>query len=424
MKRKNLFLTSVLLLATGLTACGGGSGSKSEGTSGGGISGNFNLTVWCAEKIVDLTKAQLAEFTKSLPEGTKIDFDVKPVSESQAAGDMVNDVEKGADIYCFAQDQLARLVTAGAIAKVSTGNVATVKADNDAGSVAAATVGENLYAYPLTADNGYFMYYDNTVVQANHVGSLTDIIADVKAAGKRIAYKTSDAWYNYSFFYGAGADSIWTTDTKGNFIEYTDTYNAQAGLKAVKAMYELTSCGSYIDSYESATAAFEAGAAVAISGTWDYAAVKASLGDKFGVAELPTVKVGTDSFHLGSFSGYKLVGVKPQSAANAGKLYYAHQAALYLTNATCQLQRFNQEAWGPSNKTAQANEAVASNDALVALNKQNAYAKPQGQFPGDWWNAAKAIGTAVQDLTGTPTDAQYTAILKAYSDQLSGFLDE
>ncbi|MBQ8031543.1 MAG: extracellular solute-binding protein, partial [Butyrivibrio sp.] len=91
-------------------------------------------------------------------------FTVEAVGEGDAAGNMITDVEAGADIYAFAQDQIARLVTAGALEVVEDSNAEVVKSENDAGAVAAATVGGTLYAYPLTSDNGYFLYYDKSVV--------------------------------------------------------------------------------------------------------------------------------------------------------------------------------------------------------------------------------------------------------------------
>ena len=51
-----------------------------------------------------------------------------------------------------------------------------VTAENDAGSVAAATLGDVMYAYPLTSDNGYFLYYDKSVV--TDPNTLETIIAD------------------------------------------------------------------------------------------------------------------------------------------------------------------------------------------------------------------------------------------------------
>ena len=97
---------------------------------------------------------------------------------------MITSVEDGADLFCFAQDQLARLVQAGALTKLGTKAAAEVTELNDSGAVAAATIGSDIWCYPMTSDNGYFMIYDSSVIPAEHVDSLEDIIADCEAAGR------------------------------------------------------------------------------------------------------------------------------------------------------------------------------------------------------------------------------------------------
>ena len=43
-------------------------------------------------------------------------------------------------------------------------SVADIESANSADSVEAATFNDTLYAFPMTADNGYFLYYDSTVL--------------------------------------------------------------------------------------------------------------------------------------------------------------------------------------------------------------------------------------------------------------------
>ena len=129
-----------------------------------GYSGD--LKVWVAEKAVEFTKAQVEAFKAANPDYADMTVVVEPVGEGDAAGKVITDVEAAADIFGFAQDQLARMVAAGALELVEENNAEVVKAENDAGSVAAVTLGGEMYAYPLTSDNGYFLYYDKSVVAA------------------------------------------------------------------------------------------------------------------------------------------------------------------------------------------------------------------------------------------------------------------
>ena len=378
-----------------------------------GLEGTYDVTIWVAEKMVDLTKKQVEAFNASNEFGIVINPTIEPVSEADAATNMVTDVEAGADIFCFAQDQFARLVSAEALSQLGVGASEFVRTSNDPGVVAAATAGESLYAYPLTSDNGYFMYYDKSVVKEEDVDSLEAIIADCEAAGKYFAFEmNTSAWYLASFFFGTGCVSEWTTDDDGKFISVHDTFDSPAGLIAVKGMKKLVDSPYHLSS--SSGTEFASGAAVVVTGTWDYTTVSDILGDNMGVADLPSFEVDGVSYHLGSFNGCKLMGVKPQTDPVKGAAL--HRLAQYLTNEECQMQRFEENAWGPSNLAAQASEAVQANPGLAALYAQNAYSIPQGQIHGSWWDVAKVIG---DDVKAATDEAGLQAALDNYRDKIA-----
>ena len=377
------------------------------------LAGEYDITVWVAEEIKDLTLQQIDAFNASNEFGIKFNATVEAVSEADAATNMITDVEAGGDIFCFAQDQFARLVQAGALAKLGVKASETVAAANDAGVVAAATSGDTLYAYPLTADNGYFLYYDKSVIPEEDIDSLEKIIADCEAAGKFFAFEMqTSAWYLASFFFGTGCHSEWTTDADGNFISVDDTFNSPEGLIAVKGMKKLVDSDFHLSS--SSGAEFANGAAAVVTGTWDYVTVQGILGDNMGVADLPSFEVDGTEYHLGSYNGCKLMGVKPQ--VDAAKGAALHQLAQYLTGEACQMERFEARAWGPANLNAQASEAVQANPGLAALIAQSPYSVPQGQIHGSWWDIAKVIG---DDVKAAEDDAGLQAALDNYYDKIA-----
>ena len=108
------------------------------------------IKVWVADNVTDFTNEQIEAFKEANPDFAGYDYVVEPVGEGDAAGNMITDVEAGADIFGFAQDQISRLVSAGALIDVEPENAEAVIAENDPGAVAAATVGDVLYAYPLS----------------------------------------------------------------------------------------------------------------------------------------------------------------------------------------------------------------------------------------------------------------------------------
>ncbi|MBR5409573.1 MAG: extracellular solute-binding protein [Clostridia bacterium] len=404
--KRILAILLALVMVFALAACGGNGGneggeennnSTEAPAADDSIAGTYDITVWAAEKAVDLTKQQIQKFNETNEFGVTFNATVEPVSEADAGTNMVTDVEAGGDLYCFAQDQFARLVQAGALAKLGVGAAETVKSANDAGVVKAATAGEELYAYPMTADNGYFMYYDKSVIDEADIDSLEKLIEDCEAANKYFAMEmNTSAWYLASFFFATGCVSEWKMGEDGaSFVEVNDTFDSPEGLIAAKGMKKLVDSPMHLSSSKGSE--FASNAAIVVTGTWDYEAVKEILGDNMGVADLPSFTVDGKEYHLGSFNGCKLMGVKPQK--DVKKQAALHKLAQYLTGYECQMERFNELSWGPSNSEAQASEEVKANPGLAALIAQSPYSVPQGQMHGSWWDIAKVIADDVKDAT-------------------------
>lgn len=379
----------------------------------------FEIKMWVSEidGVADQFKAQVEAFNAS-QDLYEIKATISGVSEGEAATQMISDVETGADIFCFAQDQLSRLVQAGALQYLGTAAATAVREANDASAVACATIGEKIYAYPLTADNGYFMYYDKSVISEEHIGRLDDIIADCEANNKFISFNVGGSgWYNASFFFGAGCVSEWTTPDGKTFTGVNDTYNSDKGLIAIKGLSAFMNSKVYVDSGE--TSDFQKDSAVVISGTWNSSAAKKALGDNYAVAKLPCYTVDDNDYQLGSYNGSKLLGIKPSKDLERSKAIQA--LATYLTNEENQLARYNEFGWGPSNKAAQANEAVAADIALAALAEQNVHAVPQGNIPGSWWDITKTLAAAALKANGD--EAALKEALVAYNTAITALAD-
>ena len=405
--KKIVSIMLVLVMVLSLAACGGKTepaGTTPAGTTPAGttpaqtgseLAGTYDIKVWVAEAITGLTEQQIADFNATNEYGIVINATVEPVGEADAATSMTNDVAAGADLFGFAQDQTARLIQAGALNPLGVKAAETVKAEHDKASVTAVTSGDLLYGYPMTSDNGYFMYYDKSVISEDMVGSLEAMIAACEAAGKNFSFELENSWYIVSFFFATGCVSEWQTDADGKFISVSDNFNSDKGLIAAEGLKKIVTSPSYVNS--SATSDFEAAikSAVVVSGTWNYENAKSILGDNLGIAELPSFEVNGQSYHLASFNGCKLMGVKPQTDAKRAAVL--NQLAQYLTSEKCQLERFNANGWGPSNVAAQAADEVKAATHLTALMAQNAYSRPQGQIHGSWWDIAKVIATSIKE---------------------------
>ena len=164
-----------------------------------------------------------------------------------------------------------------------------------------------------------------------------------------------------------------------------------------------------------------ANCAAIVDGTWDSGAAKDLFGDNYACTKLPTVTVDGKTFQLGGFSGYKLMGVKPQT--EEGKLAVCNALAEYLTSEEVQEARYESVGWGPSNKNAQASEKVQADEALTALREQLAFDIPQGQYPGDYWGLATSLGDSI--IAGdydNATDDELMGVLTTFQDTCKDYV--
>ena len=384
-------LTMVLAFALALTLCGA---AFAEGYSG-------DLKVWVADAAVDFTNQQVEAFKAANPDFADMTVTVEAVGEGDAASKVITDVDAAADIFGFAQDQLARMVAAGAVEIVEPANAEAVKAENDAGAVAAVTMGDELYAYPLTSDNGYFLYYDKSVV--TDPSTLEGILADCEAAGKSFYMEINSGWYQTAFFFGAGCTLTYDSDNEGNLTACNVDYASENGLKALKSMIALASSPAFVNGSSISNAT---NVAAIVDGTWDSEAAKELFGDNYAAAKLPTV----DGYQMSGFGGFKMLGVKPQE--DEAKLAACDALAAWLSSGDVQLARYEALGWGPSNLAAQQSDAVKADVALSALADQLQYTIPQGQYPGDYWSLATGLGDNIigHKYDGADDEALMTAL--------------
>ncbi|MBR4767524.1 MAG: extracellular solute-binding protein [Lachnospiraceae bacterium] len=405
--KKLMALLLAVVMVFSLAACTGNQPQPSQ-QSGPDLAGTYDIKVWAPEKAQELTKKQVEAFNTSNEFGIKFNATFEEVGEGDAAGKVTQDLLAAGDIFFFPQDQLARLVQANALSALADADAKAVAEANDGGVVAAAKSADKMYAYPLTSDNGYFMYYDKSVISEDIVDSLEDLIKACEDNKKYFSMQLDDnAWYLAGFFFGTGCTSEWAKNEDGTWTIVKDDWNSDNGLIAMKGAKKLLDSDFYNNS--SSGSAFDSNSAVVVSGTWDYDTVKGILGDNLGVTDLPSFTVDGKEYHIGSFNGCKLLGVRSQTESKRNAAL--HKLAQYLTGEACQLERFNELSWGPSNLADQKSDAVLANPGLAALLKQSAYSRPQGQYNDDWWSTAGLVGKETGEATD---DAGIKAALAKY----------
>lgn len=384
--------------------------------------GKGEILIWAPEAAVEFTKTTAEKFIADHKEYSGYTVRVEPVSEADAAKNAIADLEAAADIYSFAQDQLSRIVSAGALTSLHDYYANIVAENNMEGAVVSSQLGGKTYAFPVTADNGYFIYYDNTVI--TNPNSLEQIIADCEKAGKSIYFEVNNGWYQPAFFFGTKCVLTYDTNDEGGFTKCNIDYNSEKGLVALKEMIDLTNSPAFVNGSSTDNAT---NPGVVVTGAWNKESatkkfVDADGNSVLGVAKLPEFE-GCDgkTYQLSGFSGFKLMGVKPQT--ELGKAIVCLDLAEHLTSEEVQLARFNELGWGPSNLKAIENKDVQADATLSALAAQSLFAIPQGQYPGDYWSRATALGDEciTKNLTPSTSDEDLMKILEQFQKDCESY---
>ena len=393
-RRNVLSAVSAVTAAGILTACGGGAASSaasqsaaaapSEASSAAESWGDVKLTMWGAEEDQTMLREMADAFIAENADKGNITIDIGVQSESSAKDTVLADPEAAADVFAFADDQLNELVAAGALQEVLL-NPDDVKSRNLAGSVNAATMNDKLYAYPMTADNGYFLYYDKSVLSEEDVQSMDTLLAKADASGKKFMMSLNDAWYIYSFYAGAGLKATLADDG----INTVCNWNEAPGADVTQAILDISTQPAFKSGADAdiVSGIKDGSCCAAISGTWNAGTAEETWGENYAATKLPTYTLNGEQVQMASFSGYKLVGVNPHSS-NVG---VAMLLADYITNEDNQAKRFNDRKLGPSNIKVNESEAVQSAPAIAALAAQSDYATLQ-RVGANYWSSAQSLG--------------------------------
>lgn len=405
--RKVLCLITAAALFT--TGCGAAATDGTEaGTETNGIKqvvngGTVSLTVSAAEEDTELMNQIIAGFKQQY--GSEADFDFTLIANSEADSKdvILGNIDEAPDVFTFADDQLLAFAASGILTPIE--NADDVRTRNVEGSVEAATIDDSLYAYPLTADNGYFLYYNKEYFTPEDLTSLDQILSVAAANGKKVTMDFSSGWYLYSFFGNTGLSLGLNDDGISNYCDWNSEENAIKGVDVLQAMMDIAANPGFMNCKDDGLLAGAADGSViaGVSGTWSATALAESWGDNLGAIKLPTYTVAGQQVQMASYAGYKLVGVNHYSENE----YWANLFADYMSGEECQALRFEMRGQGPSNINAADSAEVKASVAIQAVLEQSEFASLQ-RVGGAYWTPSADIGSAaVAGSTGGKTMQEF-----------------
>lgn len=364
------------------------------------------LRVWVGDQAdVAWMEQVIRDFTAANPDHS-YDIRIGVQNEGDAAKVVLADVESAADVFTFADDQLNSLLVGGALMPLVEG-AEEIKSANTPESVEAATGPDGqLYAYPATADNGYFMFYNSAYITPGDAASLESLLERAAENGKKVAFPMANAWYLYSFFRGAGLEMTLAEDGLTNRCNWNAVDVPIPGTAVLAALLEISAHPGFVEADSDAfVAGVKDGSIIAgVSGTWNAAVAAQVWGESYAAAKLPTYRVDGQDVQMASFSGFKLVGVN----AYSDHVGAAMDLAAFMTAHDAQVDRFTLRRQGPSNVAALSDPAVQAEPAIAAIVAQAPHADVQ-RVGSKYWDAAAALGKII--VNGNPENTPMQTLL-------------
>lgn len=410
MKKKLLNgVTAMLVCSLLLAGCSGKNESEQGREEGSGKTANtlasdkddvVSLTVWAEQTNHDLMSRMIESFKQEYAGQAEFDIQIVEAADSATRNNVLGDVHNAADVFSFADDQLTSLVAGGTLAKVP--NPEVIGKANTEGSVDAASVGGTLYAYPMSADNGFFLYYDKTYFTDEDVKSLDRILEIAAENGKKFSMEWDSGWYLYAFFGNTGLEFGINEDGVTNYCNWNTTEGDITGVDIVNAMLDIAAHPGFLNLPDGDfISKIQDGTVIAgVSGVWNAMEVQEAWGD-YGAVKLPTFTCAGKQVQMSSFVGYKMIGVNAYSE----HVDWALKFAEWITNEQNQVLRFEERNQGPSNINAAASDAVAQVPAIQAVIAQSEYGVLQ-RVGNNYWTPFTEFGETLAAGNPAGTDPQ------------------
>ena len=404
MRQKTRGIIIMLLCASlTLTGCSNTTGSQKKEVKkeAADKEQTVKLTLWGGAEDQKMLQSMVDDFKKEHASEASFDIKLAVESETTCKETLLGDVEKGADVFAFLDDQLQALAASGVLQEIRDAD--QVKQDNIKGAVEAASVNDRLFAYPMTADNGYFLYYNKKYFSGNDVKKLDTILAKAEKVHKKVTMDWTSAWYLYSFFGITGLKGGVNVEGVTNYCNWNSKKGKIKGIDVAQAMERIAGSSAFLNTTDDKfLKGVQNGSVIAgVSGVWNANAIDKAWGKNYGAVKLPTYTCAGKQVQMASFTGYKMVGVNAYSS----DVKWAMKLAEWITNQDNQTRRFAERGQGPSNIKASQSGDIEKSPAIQAVIAQSEYGCLQ-RVGGNFWDPISSFGSSVANGTLSPKELQ------------------
>lgn len=410
--KKFLALIATAMLAFTMVACGGGTTTKGKTIyltySGTASDKDFNEGLFedfkAARKAAGDETTYVIEYIEHGPD--KVDSEILDWKAPNSP-----------DVYEAASDKIGILYQKGALARITGSYKTWIQESNSSTGVDLSTINGDIYAFPYTGDNTYYLQYDKSVFTEDDVKSIETLLAKAAEGEYQVAYNLKEAFWGGAAMFTFGADYNIVYDADGNVVRTEADFNSEKGLKAATAIYDIMKNPAWVNG--SGVPAEGSAIKATISGTWDIKEIKAYWGDNYACAPMPTVTVDGETKNLGAFLGGKFLGVNPGvSTGDPERFVAALELAKFLSGYECQTKRYEESGIYPCNLEAQKHPNMENDINIATLKAQQSFAHIQTAVPSEFWNAPGNLTAGIDD--GTITKDTLQAAIDAFNKTITG----
>ncbi len=350
------------------------------------------FTVWGSKEANELMEDIAASFTELYKDEADITIHLGIEAEDTAGDSIALNPSKAADVFTIPDDQLLRLHGLDTLMPLDPQNKEIIEdsGGEDSSAIQCAKIDGQLYGLPLTAGNGYFMFYNASYFTDEDVKTLDGMLNAADTAGKAISMDWSSGWYTYAFFGGAGLTLKMSEDGTRNVCNWNAADTEITGVDVAEAMLKISKhpCFKNCINDDFKEGVKDGSIIAGVNGTWNTKWVKECWGDDMRAVKLPTYTVAGQQAQMTSFIGYKLVCVNSFSPQKE----WSQRFAEYMVSYENQMKRFNATGELPANVKAQESPEVKASPDAGALAEQSKFAIQQ-RIASPFWNPMTEFGT-------------------------------
>lgn len=365
-------------------------------------------------------RAYSDEFIKEFTDRYGVEVTWEEVDPAEQADRLAQDRSSAADVVMLPNTDLGKAVEAGLVLPNDQFEVES-RSMNAEAAVQGASYKGILYGYPLAAET-YLLYYNKDLIQ-EAPKTFEDVIEFSKKFTDKtnkkygVMWEVGDLYFSYPFLASSGGYIYGKGGTDVNDIGLNSA-EAQKSMEVFASLKEALPVKSDKITKEFKSSLFTSGnLAMDIYGSSVLGEYKEALGDKLGVAPLPTIGGQPAT----SFSDIKAWYVSANTPyPNAARMF-----AYYASTKDAQLQYSAQTGAAPTNKEAQESDQIKSDPYLSAFAAQLGSSEPVPSLP-EMDNVWEPVGAALVDIWDNNKDMKVSLdhAVKQIQEQNSATIDK